>query len=130
MKTLKYLVLATLLLVLGIAHAQTSFSCSSYKICSIGDDGEIENVSDDVDSPTLFVVNEEETEITLTNFEYTLKYKVKSSETTELGVMFRVKDEDGGDSVISFDVDNKLVGYTFTHEGNQYVMLYKVKAIF
>lgn len=130
MKTLKYLVLATLLLVLGIAHAQTSFSCSSYKVCSIGDDGEIEDVSDDIDSPTLFVVNEEETEITLTSFDYTLKYKVKSSETTKLGVMFRVKDEANGESVLSFDVDNKLVGYTFTSDGKQYVVLYKVKAIF
>lgn len=130
MKAKSIIILAVLLLAFGVTYAQTSYSCSSRVVCLLNEDYEVQNCSDEDDAPSLFVLNESEGTITLTTFEVSLTFDIKSSKKAEIGVIYTVEDEAGGEGIINFNVDEKMVGYIFTSSEGNVLVTYKVKAIF
>jgi len=130
MKAKSIIILAVLLLAFGVTYAQTSYSCSSRVVCLLNEDYEVQNCSDEDDAPSLFVLNESEGTITLTTFEVSLTFEIKSSNRADIGIVYNVEDEAGGEGIINFNRDEKKVGYIFTSSEGKVMVIYNVKAIF
>lgn len=130
---LRILILFTFVFSMGfLAQAQTSFSCGTRTTCLLDKNDDIKNCSEK-DESSLFVFNDNVTMITHTTESNKTVYYIKESEHDEEdnSFTFEVVSENGNDYVFFvFPNDEQIAVYFVDDEGDKYVVLFEIKAIF